>query len=123
MKPRTSLTASFRHAFAGLRALFGERNARLQGLAALGAIGLGLWLGLPRAEWLAILGCCASVIAAEALNSSLERLADAVHPGRNPLVGQAKDLAAGAVLLLSLASLAVGGIVFIPRLLVLFHAS
>lgn len=121
MKPRQSLRASFRCAFAGLRDFLRERNARLQLLAAVLAIGLGLWLGLPRSEWVAIVLCCVLVLAAEAFNSALEKLADALHPAEHPLVGRAKDLAAGAVLLLALASLVVGGIVFFPRLWVLFH--
>ena len=49
---------------------------------------------------------------AEAFNTALESLADAVAPGHHPLVGLAKDVAACAVLLTSVGALAVGGCVF-----------
>ena len=56
-----------------------------------------------------------SVLAAEAFNTAIETLADAVAPERNPAIGKTKDLAAGGVLLVSLAAAAVGLIVFVPR--------
>jgi len=52
----------------------------------------------------------------EALNTALEHLADVVSPEANPLVGAAKDAAAGAVLLAAIASVAIGAIVFAPPL-------
>lgn len=42
-------------------------------------------------------------IGAELMNSSLERLADRLHPEQHPDIGAAKDMAAGAVLALAIA--------------------
>jgi diacylglycerol kinase (ATP) len=50
------------------------------------------------------------------MNSALEALADAVHPARDPRVGRAKDLAAGAVLIAAIASAVIGALLFGPRL-------
>jgi diacylglycerol kinase (ATP) len=58
----------------------------------------------------------ALVWVAEAFNSALEALADAVHPNRDPRVGRSKDLAAGAVLVAAIASAVIGALVFGPRL-------
>ncbi|MCI0869316.1 MAG: diacylglycerol kinase family protein, partial [Chloroflexi bacterium] len=44
-------------------------------------------------------------------------LADAVQPDHDPLIGRAKDLAAGAVLLTSLGAAAVGLLIFLPHVL------
>lgn len=53
---------------------------------------------------------------AEAFNTAVEALADKVSPGYDPLIGRAKDLAAGAVLIFVLAAVAVGLIIFIPKI-------
>ena len=56
---------------------------------------------------------------AEAFNTAIEALCDKVSPGFDPLIGRAKDLAAGAVLLFVFAAITVGLIVFIPKFIAL----
>ena len=48
---------------------------------------------------------------AEALNTAFEFLADAASPNFHPVVRDAKDVAAGAVLITALASLVIGAII------------
>jgi len=96
--------------------LANEPNARIHLLASVAAIGLGLWLGLTALEWCWIALAIALVWVAEALNSALEALADAVHPERDPRIGRAKDLAAGAVLVAAIAAAVIGVLLFGPRL-------
>ena len=108
--------ASFRYAFSGVAQLFRhETHAQLHLLAALLVIVAGLITGLARWEWLALILSIALVMAAEGLNTALEALADALHPQHHPLIGKAKDIAAGAVLLTALASLVVASLVFLPH--------
>ena len=57
------------------------------------------------------------VLAAEAVNSAIEALADVVSPDYNEGIKRTKDLAAGAVLLLAMTAAMVGLIIFIPKLL------
>jgi diacylglycerol kinase (ATP) len=52
----------------------------------------------------------------EALNTAVELLADAVSPTPHPLIGRAKDVAAGGVLLAAGAAVVIGLMVFIPYL-------
>jgi diacylglycerol kinase len=52
------------------------------------------------------------VISAELINTSLENLTDLVTKEYHPLAGKAKDIAAAAVLILSVISVIVGIIVF-----------
>jgi len=61
-----------------------------------------------------------AVWTAEALNTALERLSNAVTREPNPLVGQAKDAAAGAVLIAAVGAAAIGALVMGPHLLSLF---
>ena len=113
---KATFLGSFKFAARGIAALFAsQRNARLQLAAAAAAIAAGTYFNITPAEWIAVILCSAIVLAAEGINAALEYLADAVHPGHHPLVGKAKDIAAGAVLLCSIASLAVGAIIFCPH--------
>ncbi|MPN45884.1 hypothetical protein SDC9_193463 [bioreactor metagenome] len=61
--------------------------------------------------------CFGMVLAAEGFNSAIERLVNLVSPGRNPLAGDIKDVAAGAVLVCAIAAAVVGLIIFLPYLL------
>jgi len=112
-----SLASSFRYASAGLRLFFAtQRNARIQ--AALGGVALALAaaLRLSRVEWAVLVLVIALVLILEAVNTALEALVDLATAEYHPLAKQAKDLAAGAVWLASLAALAVGALLFGPRL-------
>jgi len=81
---------------------------------------VGFLLRIDQTEWCLIIVAISLVLVSEGLNSALESLADAVHPTEHPLVGRAKDVSAGAVLLASFAAAAIGLIVFGPKLLSLF---
>lgn len=94
------LLCSFSYALQGIAVcLKTGRNFRLMVCAA----GYVVWTGwiarLSPAEWGLELLCCGLVLALEGLNTALERLCDRVTRERDPLIGQAKDCAAGAVLL------------------------
>jgi diacylglycerol kinase (ATP) len=108
--------ASFVHAGRGLRVLLNEPNARLQGLAMVAVVALGLWLELGRTDWALLALAIAGVLASEAANTALEALADRTAPEHHPLVGRAKDVAAAGVLIASLAATAVGLFVLGPPL-------
>ena len=108
--------ASFGHALRGIRVLFKSQvNARLHLLAATLVIALGWGLQVSATEWLGLVLAMAAVFTAEALNTALELLVDLVSPEWNALARDAKDVAAGAVLLASIGALVVGGLVFLPK--------
>ena len=105
--------ASFRWAWRGIAAaLRRERHMRLHLLVAalVGALALAARVSAIEAALLAL--AIGLVLALELANSAVEQLLDAVHPGHDPLIGRAKDMAAGAVLVAALAALAVGIAVF-----------
>jgi diacylglycerol kinase (ATP) len=108
---------SFVNAGRGIATMFASQaNVRIHAVATVAAVALGLWLRLSVGEWCWIALAIALVWVAEAQNSALEALADAVHPQRDARVGRAKDTAAGAVLLAAIASAVIGALVFGPRL-------
>lgn len=109
---------SFQFAARGIVDLFRfENNAKIHLLAAAVAIGAGSWLGLSAMEWAMIATQMGLVMATEAFNTALEKMADRVTTERDPLIKAAKDLASGAVLIVALTALVVGLLIFVPKLL------
>lgn len=108
---------SFKFAGNGIRLLITrEHNAWIHCFAAVCVIIAGCWLGLSSTEWIAVVFAIAMVLAAEAVNSSIEALADLVSPGYNEAIKRTKDLAAGAVLILAIGAAIVGLIIFVPKI-------
>lgn len=107
----------FKFAWSGVVHLFSTQlNARVQLAVGILVVIAGFVFGISQSEWIAILLCITTVLAAEAINTALECLADAVHPEQHPLVGKAKDAAAAAVLICATAAALVGLIIFLPYL-------
>ena len=94
-----------------------QRNMRVHLLAASGAIVAGLVLRIGAADWACVLTASGLVLTAEALNTVIEAVTDLCTGEFHPLAKIAKDTAAGAVLISSVAALGVGLAVFLPRLL------
>lgn len=98
----------------------GEQNFTTHVLAMCVVIVAGVVFSVNRLEWALLILCCGMVIAAELTNSSIERLTDLISPEWNKLAGQAKDIAAGAVLVTAIATAIVGVIIFLPHILSIF---
>lgn len=94
-----------------------DPNSRIHAAATILVIAAGVFLEVSRIEWCLLVFAIVSVWTAEALNTAVELLGDAVSSEHHPLVGQAKDVAAGAVLMAALGAALVGLLVFGPPLL------
>jgi diacylglycerol kinase (ATP) len=106
---------SFRHAIRGvLRMLRCQHNAWIHAAATVVAVRAGLWFRVSSADWCWIVLAISIVWTAEALNTAFEFLADAASPDFHPLIRDAKDVAAGAVLITALAAAIIGAIIFWP---------
>ena len=109
---------SFSYAFQGiLSAIKAERNLKIHFFTSVIVISISLWLGLSTMEWLFILLAIGGVLSLELLNSAVERVVDLVTEEVHPLAKQAKDMAAGAVLVYAFLSVVIGLIIFLPKLL------
>ena len=93
-----------------------QHNAWIHAAATIVAIALGVLFQLSRSEWCWIVLAIAIVWTAEALNTAFEFLADAASPNFHPVVKDAKDVAAGAVLITAIAAVIVGLIIFVPHI-------
>jgi len=113
--------SAFSFAFSGISEVIKkERNIKIHLLLAAAAILLGLFLGISRLEWLAIVLIIAAVLVAEILNSAIEEICNIIKREDNLDYKETKfirDASAGAVLILAIASVVIGAIIFLPYLL------
>lgn len=119
-KNRT-LTSSMEFAVTGIFTAFKkERNMRKHLVSAILVILAGLTFQVSMVEWLFLLLSIFLVITFEIINSAIENVVDlASNYHFSMLAKNAKDMAAGAVLVISLFAVLVGLIIFIPKILAL----
>lgn len=79
-------------------------------------VAAGRYYELVRYEWAIVWVCIGMVLGMEMLNTAIEELLDHLHPERHPNIGKAKDIAAGAVLITSMAAGIAGIYIFLPRI-------
>ncbi|MDB5289953.1 MAG: diacylglycerol kinase [Phycisphaerales bacterium] len=111
------IVRSFYFAFAGVWYLLRtQRNARIELAIGAAACAVGGWVEIGRVEWAVIVFTIALVLILEGLNTAVECAIDLASPDIHPLAKAAKDLAAGMVLIASIASVAVGLLILGPPL-------
>jgi diacylglycerol kinase (ATP) len=106
--------------FAGLgvwHAVRTQRNMRVHLAAAAAAIAAGVVLRIGAVQWACVTLAIGMVLAAEILNTVIEAMVDLQTQQHHPLAKIAKDGAAGAVLVTSIAAVGVAVAVFMPLLL------
>lgn len=109
---------SFRFACNGLGiALKGEQNLRFHFIMVVVVSAFGVALQINLVEWLIVLILYGLVIAVEMLNTSIEKLCNLVHPEKDDRIAEIKDIAAGAVLWISILAAIAGIIIFFPKVL------
>ena len=114
---------SFGHAAMGFWfVLRSQHNAWVHGTATVAALALAAVLHVAvrpftPGGWCALVIVIAMVWMAEAFNTGLEVLAEAITQDRHPIVKIAKDVAAAAVFIAALGAAVVGAILFLPPLM------
>lgn len=112
------LVSSLEFALTGILTAFKEeRNMRKHAVTALVVILAGFVFQVSRIEWLFLLMSIFLVVAFEIINSAIENVVDlASHYHFSMLAKKAKDMAAGAVLVVSLLATVIGALIFLPRI-------
>ncbi len=113
---------AFVYAFNGLVVFFRhERNGKIQLFVSVVVALAGWWLQVSIAEWIVLLTCIAAVLSFDMVNSAIEKLCNLVHPKIHPAVKVIKDIAAAAVLWVSIISTIIGLIIFLPKISDIFN--
>lgn len=115
---KNGLVRSFACAFSGIACAFAcGRNMKIHGLAALTVAAVGALVGVTPLEWAILSLTIFMVLAAETTNTAIEKTVDLATAEFHPLARQAKNLAAGAVLLTAVNSIIIAIIIFKPYLM------
>ena len=124
MKKKFSIKArlaSFKNAWRGVKVFVRqEHNAWIHCVMTVLVIIAGLFFHISTAEWIAVFFAIGLVLAAEAINSAIERLSDVVQPEKDERIRDIKDISAGAVFICAITAAIIGVIIFLPKLLMLF---
>jgi len=116
------LTNSFKYAFEGIKSSFDtERNMKIHVIIMLLVILAGVVLKISVIEWIICIILFGVVIAGELFNTAIETVVDLAMPNKNNKAKLAKDVSAGAVLILAITSAVIGIIIFVPKIIVLFN--
>lgn len=114
------LKRSFRQAFAGFKhCVKTERNFRLH----IVTVGCVLYVSplaeLVSHEYIILLICFALVISSELLNTGIEILCNMNSKSYNTQIKHAKDITAAGVLVSAILSVAIGMIIFVPKMAII----
>jgi diacylglycerol kinase len=112
---------SFKYAIKGIaKEMMSGASFKVMLVFLVAVIIAGLIFGITLTEWILILLCCGITLTAEMINTSIETVVDMICKDHDPMAEKAKDIAAGAVLVFSIFSAAIGAIIFIPYIIALF---
>lgn len=108
---------SFDYAIQGLVTFFKtQHNSWIHLIFAIAVVVMGFILDINKNEWCWLIFAISIVLITEMFNTAIEFLTDLVSPQYDPLAKKVKDVAAAAVLIAALASVAIGIIIFLPKL-------
>ena len=108
---------SFKYAIQGILSSFKtERNMKIHIFIMILVICAGIILKINKYEWIVCILCFAIVIGGELLNTAIETVVDIPMPYKNEKAKIAKDVSAGAVLVLAIGAAICGLIIFVPKI-------
>ncbi len=117
-RPFWGLIRSFGYAIAGILQLVRrQRNAQIHLFVTVVVCAASWAWGLSRIEWLILILTIALVLGMEAVNTAIEAVVDLASPHFHPLAKQAKDVAAGGVLIVAIGAAGVALLLYGTRLL------
>lgn len=109
---------SANHAIDGIQyTIDNERNFRIELIFAIIVTIMSYVLNVSILEWTILILTIGIVLALEMVNTSIERVVDLVTKDYLPLAKYAKDVSAGAVLIMSMFSVAIGILIFLPKII------
>lgn len=108
---------SFKYAIEGIMASFkNERNIKIHATIMLLVIIAGIILKINKIEWIICIILFSIVISAELFNTAIETVVDMIMPTKNEQAKIAKDISAGAVLIVAIGAAIIGLMIFIPKI-------
>jgi diacylglycerol kinase (ATP) len=104
------------YAFKGMLVLIKtEASIKIQLFIAIAVTIAGFYFEISTTEWMVQVAIIGLVISMEGMNTSVEYIADFIHPDHHPKIGLIKDVAAGAVFIASIVAVIIACIIYIPK--------
>jgi diacylglycerol kinase (ATP) len=92
-----------------------EASIQVQLFVAIVITGAGFYFDISGTEWILQILAIAMVLGIEGINTAIEKISDYVQPEYDSKIGFIKDISAGAVMLVSIASIIIGLIIYLPK--------
>lgn len=110
--------SALKNSFNGIKYVFTtQRNLKIQLIIGIVVVFTGIILKISIVEWAIITTIISMVFFSELLNTVVETIVDMITIEYNERAKIAKDIAAGAVTLVSIASVIIGLLIFLPQML------
>ena len=115
---RTKFSESVNHAIDGISyTIEHEKNFKIEMFFMVAVLIAGIYFKVSKVEWLVLLLTTSSVLTLELINTGIERCVDLVTKDYHDLAKAAKDVAAGAVFVMSIFSICIGIVIFLPKII------
>ncbi len=75
---------------------------------------LGFYFSISTTEWMIQIFAIGLVMSIEGVNTTVEAIADFIHPDFHDKIGFIKDVAAGAVFIAAITAMIIGFVIYIP---------
>lgn len=109
---------SVKFAFLGaIKLITTEHSVMVQSSLAVLMTVAGFYFSISREEWMIQILAFGLVLGIEGLNTAVEKIADFIHPEYHERIGFIKDIAAGAVFFAALSAMAIGALIYLPKIL------
>ncbi len=120
---KQNFSNTFKNARKGMRlSLKSERNIRIHMFVGAFVLASAICFSFSITKICILLLTISAVISAEMFNSAIEFSLDAIfHNKYSRMVGMAKDIAAGAVMVVTITAVLIGVLLFAPEILELFQ--
>ena len=117
-KDKRKFSGSIKNCLEGINfVITNESNFKKEIVIGIIALLLSYILKISRIEFIIILIMIALVLTSEIINTSIEKVVDLYTKDYSNLAKIAKDVSAGSVLVMSIFSLLVGVIIFLPKII------
>lgn len=97
-----------------------EHSIMVQFCLGIAVVIAGFYFNISATEWMLQILAIGLVLAIEGLNTAAEKISDFIHPEYHEKIGFIKDIASGAVFFAAMAAIAIGAIIYYPKIVMLF---
>lgn len=113
----TGRLKSVGYAFKGaIKLITSEHSVMIQFSLAVALLFAGFFFDISMTEWMFQTLAIGLVLGVESLNTAVEKIADFIHPDYHEKIGFIKDIAAGAVFFAAMTAIAIGCMIYIPKI-------